>query len=33
MANLGMPVEQIAVVVKESVGMVQKWISENKAVV
>ncbi|MCQ5202289.1 hypothetical protein [Mordavella massiliensis] len=33
MANLGMPVEQIAAVVKESVGMVQKWISEGKAAV
>ena len=33
MANLGMPVEQIAEVVKESVGMVQKWISEGKAAV
>ena len=33
MANLGMPVEQIAAVVKESVGMVQKWISESKAVI
>lgn len=33
MANLGMPVEQIATVVKESVGMVQKWISESKAVI
>ena len=33
MANLGMPVEQIATVVKESVGIVQKWISEGKAAV
>ena len=33
MANLGMPVERIAEVVKESVGMVQKWISEGKAAV
>ena len=33
MFNLGMPVEQIAAVVKESVGMVQKWISESKAVI
>ena len=33
MANLGMPVEQIAAVVKESVGIVQKWISEGKAAV
>ena len=33
MANLGMPVEQIAEVVKESVGIVQKWISEGKAAV
>ena len=33
MFNLGMPVEQIAAVVKESVGMVQKWISEGKAAV
>lgn len=33
MSNLGTPVEQIAAVVKESVGMVQKWISESKAVI
>ena len=33
MANLGMPVEQIAAVVKESIGMVQKWISEGKTAV
>ena len=33
MANLGMPVEQIATVVKESVGIVQKWISEGKAAI
>ena len=33
MFNLGMPVEQIAAVVKESVGIVQKWISEGKAAV
>ena len=33
MANLGMPVEQIATVVKEGVGIVQKWISEGKAAV
>ena len=33
MANLGMPVEQIAAVVKESVGIVQKWIFESKAVI
>ena len=33
MFNLGMPVEQIAAVVKESVGMVQKWISEGKTAV
>ena len=33
MANLDMPVEQIAAVVKESVGIVQKWIFESKAVI
>ena len=33
MANLGMPVEQIAAVVKESIDMVQKWISEGKTAV
>lgn len=33
MANLGMSVEQIAAVVKESIGMVQKWISEGKTAV
>lgn len=33
LANLGMPVEQIASVVKKSVGIVQKWISESKAVI
>lgn len=33
LANLGMPVDQIAAVVKESAIMVQKWISEGKAAV
>ena len=33
LANLGMPVDQIAAVVKESALMVQKCISEGKAAV
>ncbi len=33
MSNLGTPVEQIAAVVKESVVVVRKWISESKAVI
>ena len=33
LANLGMPVEQIAAVVKESADMVWKRISEGKAAI
>lgn len=31
LAELGMPIEQIAQVVKENVSLVQKWIAEGMA--